>query len=118
MDKFIALLFLSRDQAHKFHLLSKSYAEHEALEDFYIELVELVDAMAETYQGKHGVLKDIPRMSNESKPTALETFKSHTKWVEDNRYKLCDKNDAMLQSMVDPILALYYRAIYKLENLK
>lgn len=118
MEKLIALLFLSRDQMHKFHLGSKSYAEHMILDEYYEDIIELVDDIAETWQGKMGKLLVVPKMNSEAKGTALETLKMHAKWVEDNRYKECDEKDAVMQSMVDPILALMYKTIYKLENLK
>ena len=118
MEKLIALVFLSRDYAHMFHLRSKSYAEHMILDEFYDEIVDVVDDLAETYQGKHGPLKEISRMTNEAKSTALETLKVHAKWIEDNRFKLCKQDDNAIQALVDMVVAKYYRTIYKLENLK
>lgn len=38
--------------AHILHLQSTSYAEHQALGEFYDELGDLVDAFVEAYQGK------------------------------------------------------------------
>lgn len=117
MEKLIALLFLSRDQAHKMHLSAKMYGEHMHLGEFYDEIVELADDIAEVWQGKHGLMKEVPKMNNEMKPTASATLRSHVEWIESNRYKLCDKDDAMMQSLVDPIIALYYKTLYKLDNL-
>lgn len=118
MEKLIALVFLSRDYAHIFHLRSKSYEEHRILQPFYENVLEAIDELAEVYQGKYGPLKEITRMTNDAKPTSLETLKIHAKWIEDNRFKLCNKDDNVLQSLVDVLLSVYYRTIYKLENLK
>jgi len=118
MEKLIALVFLSRDYAHIFHLRSKSYEEHMILQSFYDDVLEAVDELAEVYQGKHGPLKEITRMTNDAKSTSLETLKMHAKWIEDNRFKLCNKEDNVLQALADVLLSVYYRTIYKLENLK
>ncbi|MCI4437721.1 MAG: hypothetical protein JHC33_13015 [Ignisphaera sp.] len=118
MEKLVALVFLSRDYAHIFHLLSKSYEEHMILNDFYDEVIDDIDEIAETYQGKYGQFKEINRMTNDAKATALDTLKVHVKWIEDNRYKLCKQEDNSIQSLIDVLIDRYYRTLYKLENLK
>ena len=47
----------SRTQAHIFHLQTQSYAQHKALQDYYDEIVELIDEYVETYQGKYDILR-------------------------------------------------------------
>lgn len=42
--QFIAILFLSRDIAHREHLRTKSYAQHGALGDFYDAIIGLTDS--------------------------------------------------------------------------
>jgi hypothetical protein len=117
IGKLFGLLFLTRDLAHKFHLASKSYAEHMILNDFYHEIIENADSLIESYQGKFGLV-DIPRLNNDAKPTSLETLRTHSKYIEDTRYKALDKSEAAVQSLVDVVLTTFYSAIYKLENLK
>ena len=46
-----------------YHLTTKSFAEHKALQAYYEGIVPLLDAYAEAYMGKYGRLKrfTIPR---------------------------------------------------------
>ena len=57
--EMIGTLFMARTYAHMAHLKTGSYAQHKALDDFYTEIVDLVDGLAEAAQGKFGKL-DIP----------------------------------------------------------
>ncbi len=51
VGKYIGVLLSSREQAHVFHLLTTSYAEHKALQAYYEAIVPLIDTYAETYMG-------------------------------------------------------------------
>ena len=60
MEQLASLFFHSRTQAHIFHLGVKgpgAYAAHKALEGYYEEIVELIDGLVESYQGKNGLIK-------------------------------------------------------------
>ena len=116
--KIIALLLMSRTMSHKAHLAvtgEASYARHMALNTFYDDIVDLLDELTESAQGKYGIL-DIPEMDEKgdiSDPiglleTHLKMFQNLAKSVED-RY---------LQNISDEIEALYYRTLYKLKYLK
>ena len=48
------MLLNSRTQSHAFHLTTKSYAEHKALQAYYEGIVPLLDAYAEAVMGKYG----------------------------------------------------------------
>lgn len=52
VGKYIGLLMASRTQAHVFHLTTKSYSAHKALQSYYEEIVPLLDSYAETYMGR------------------------------------------------------------------
>lgn len=47
----IAVLFLSRDIAHREHLSTTSFSQHMALGEFYPGVIDLADKLAEAYQG-------------------------------------------------------------------
>ena len=51
MGELIAILFLAREIAHREHLKTRSFAAHMALNEFYNDIVERADAIAESYQG-------------------------------------------------------------------
>lgn len=114
----IALLFLSRDLAHRAHLKTTSYAQHMALGDFYEGIISLADDLAEAYQGRNGVIDDIPLPDGDGVQDIINTLAAHMKWVEDNRYKAIDKSDTPLQNIVDEVVALYLRTLYKLRTLR
>ncbi len=54
VGKFVSTLLASREQAHVYHLLTRSYSTHKALQAYYEGIVDLVDKYAETYMGKTG----------------------------------------------------------------
>ena len=119
IEQFIATLFLARDTAHREHLKTKSYAQHKALGNFYEDIAELMDKFTEAYQGRHGVIKNIPILTEKDKyPTALLCMADKLAYIETNRYKAVDKADTALQNILDEIVGEFLSLIYKLENLK
>ena len=119
IEKFIATLFLARDTAHREHLKTKSYSQHKALGHFYEDIAELTDKLTEAYQGRHGIIKDIPILTEkDTYPTALMCLVEKLAFIEANRYKAIDRNDTALQNVVDEIVGEFLSLVYKLENLK
>lgn len=119
--EFIAVLFLARDLAHRFHLRvtgGGSYAKHKALEDFYDSLVDLADDLAEMIQGRSGIIKNIPLLENEFSGDVVPSVEKQLKWIEANRYKAVAKDDTAIQNKIDEIVGLYLSLIYKLKNLE
>ena len=51
VGKFIGLLLSSREQAHVFHFVTKSFAAHKAMQTYYEGIIELIDTYAEAYMG-------------------------------------------------------------------
>ena len=47
-ENLVSLMFLSREQAHRAHLKTKSYAQHVALGDFYDAVIGFADTFADT----------------------------------------------------------------------
>ena len=118
MNEFIATLFLTRELAHRYHLSTKSYSQHKALQNFYENLLDLTDDLAEMTQGAHGLLI-IPILTEKSGyKEPLYCIADKLKYVETNRYKAYSKEDTALQNKIDEIVAVFLTAIYKLENLK
>lgn len=119
--QYIAVLFLARDIAHREHLRvtgKGSYAKHQALGGFYESIVELADSLAEAYQGRNGIIKDIPLLENEFPGEIVTSIKNQLKWLESNRYKAVTKEDTPLQNIIDEIVSLYLSTLYKLQNLE
>jgi len=118
MNEFIATLFLARELAHRYHLSTKSYSQHKALQNFYEDLLDLTDDLAEITQGAHGLL-DIPILTEKKTyKEPLYCIADKLQYIETNRYKAYSKDDTALQNKIDEIVAVFLTAIYKLENLK
>jgi hypothetical protein len=116
--KLIGIMFLSRDVAHREHLKTKSFAQHMALNTFYTDVVGLADTLAETWQGRHGIIKDIPRMNDAPQGAIDSVLETHLKTIEKNRFYDADKDDTAIQNIIDEIVGLYLTTLYKLRNLK
>lgn len=114
----ISKLLHSRTQTHIFHLQSNSYAEHEALDDFYNEIVDLIDGLVESYQGQYGIIKKYDNYTlnmYKNSEQVINYFEGLAENVEDLR-SVTDGN--FLQGKLDDVLELINSTIYKLKNLK
>ena len=114
---FIGLMFLARDMTHSVHLNTRSYAKHKALNSFYDEIIGLADTFAEAYQGRHGLIGAVSLMSPGKTANVTQFLEEQLKIIEESRYKVCEKDDAPLQALIDDIVALYLSTLYKLRFL-
>lgn len=118
----IALMFLSRDLAHRAHLMAQgegSYARHKALGEFYEEIIGIADSLAEAFMGRTGeVIEKIPLLAHKGSADIIEALQSHLEWIEKNRYEAVSKDDTPLQNIIDEAVASYLSTLYKLRILK
>lgn len=117
IGKVISVLFLSREVAHREHLKSSSYAQHMALNDFYDDIVDRADALAEVYQGMGTLIEDIPYLSHDGEGNILTTLKKHLVMVQRYRAK-CGIDSKAMEAEFDVIEAMYLSTLYKLKFLK
>jgi hypothetical protein len=115
--EFIGLLFLARDVTHSVHLNTRSYSKHVALNIFYDRIIGAADDFAEAYQGRHGLIGPISLHSAKKTTNVIEFLEDSLKEIEDARYKVCDKEDTSLQQLIDNIIEVYLRTLYKLRFL-
>ena len=119
IGKLIATLFLSREVSHREHLKTTSYAQHVALGEFYDCLLPKIDELVENYQGRNGIIDDIPIMTNDRSTSNISRLlEYHLSLVEKMRYTAIDKDDAALQSIMDEVVRVYLKTLYKLKQLK
>lgn len=114
----ISKLFHSRNQVHVFHLQTKSFAEHKALNDYYDDVVDIIDGLVESYQGKYDLLTSYESykiLNYESNEQLLKYFKELESNVEVNRKTI---KDSYLQNQIDNAVELINSTIYKLKFLK
>jgi DUF1680 family protein len=114
---FLGILFLARDVAHSVHLNTRSFSKHTALNIFYERIVGAADDFAEAYQGRHGLIGAITLQSAKKTNNITEFLEDSLKQIEDCRYEVCDKSDSSLQQLIDNIIEIYLRTLYKLKFL-
>lgn len=115
--EFIGLLFLARDVTHSVHLNTRSYSKHVALNIFYDRIIGAADDFAEAYQGRHGLIGPITLHSAKKTTNVIEFLEDSLKEIENARYEVCDKSDSSLQQLIDNIVEIYLRTLYKLKFL-
>ena len=114
---FVGLLFLARDVTHSVHLNTRSFSKHTALNIFYDRIIGAADDFAESYQGRHGLIGPITLQSAKKTNNVIEFLEDSLKQIEDARYEVCDKTDTSLQQLIDNIIEIYLRTLYKLKLL-
>ena len=114
---FVGLLFLARDVTHSVHLNTRSYSKHVALNIFYDRIIGAADDFAEAYQGRHGLIGPITLHSAKKTNNVIEFLEDSLKQIEECRYEICDKSDSSLQQLIDNIIEIYLRTLYKLKFL-
>lgn len=98
------------------HLTTMSYAKHMALNEFYDEMLELVDNLIECYQGIYGILPC--ENSFEFNCDNVENFLTNLRdFIIDNRERLFNKRDSELWSETDSILSCIDKTLYKIRCL-
>lgn len=117
LEKLVAYLLHSQTQTHVFHLQTKSYAEHKALQKYYEGVDSLVDGIVESYQGKYDLIKTYESFAIDpySDKAQLETyFKALSKKVQDVHEQT---EDTYLQNQLDTVNELIASTLYKLRFL-
>lgn len=116
MEDLISVLLHSVNQTHVFHLQTKSFAEHKALNKYYDSIGDIVDTLAEAYQGKYGILKykNVTKIEQyESKEQLIEYFGKILKIIE----KIRPVKDAFIDNTIQEVESLIYSTLYKLKYL-
>jgi high-affinity Fe2+/Pb2+ permease len=114
----VSILLHSQTQVHIFHLQTKSYAEHKALQKYYEGIDALVDGLIESYQGKYDVITQYNSVKNEdykSSEQVIKYFKALDSMVEKNRKSV---KESFLQNQIDTVQELIFSTLYKLRFLK
>ncbi len=110
--RLVALLMHSRDQAHVYHLLTRSYAQHKALGKYYEKIVELFDDYAEAYMGRYGRFRAFSvnsRLNRDPRKAALYFRQLNAKIR-----ALKTPSDSYLRNILDEIKALIRKTQYML----
>jgi hypothetical protein len=121
MANFVSTFFASRTQAHIFHLQVTgpgSYAKHKALNKYYEDIIDLIDALVESFQGRYGIITGYKCEGQwiENPNDAVKYFEALCMFVEKNRGSL--PQDSYIQNQIDAFIELIESTKYKLVNLQ
>lgn len=110
MDDFIFTVFSNADDAHRAHLATESFAQHEALGEFYGDVREALDSFVEAAIGLDVGVPEAPA-------DMVAELESGMIDLASQRERLCQDNPTLLNKF-DEITGVYARALFKLKRLK
>lgn len=118
--EFCSYLMSAAVQIHIYHLRAKgsgAFAAHMALGGLYDALPDMADSIAESIQGRMGLLTyDLEASYDSNYGNALSYVKKCLEYVKTTRTKMCQ--DTYIQNQIDSVEQELYSTIYKLENLQ
>jgi hypothetical protein len=100
---------------HTAHLMAQSFAQHDALNDFYTGLAPILDKVMENFIGRMGRLESAPPNVNEKSLMPIEIVGNLTAWLDSNRQFLGEFSE--IQNLIDEMLSLCNSTAYKLREL-
>ena len=116
VEEFFGTLQESVVMTWRKHLKTKKYSNHMALDEYYKEAPELIDALIEGWQGTHDKIEKYDDLLKDKEfDTAVDYLTELRKITKEGR-KLMDSSE--LESDTDAILSLIDGVIYKLKELK
>lgn len=114
--EIVSKLFHARTQIHIYHLQTKSFAQHKALNEAYDDILDKTDELAETIQGKTKSLlkgyKSYPFVEDNNPIKFLTELKM---CLEEYRVKLktdWDNIDNQIQTIIDTIESTIYKLTF------
>lgn len=116
IDELISRTFAMRDAAHREHFRTTSYAQHMALGDFYTALPDAVDALVEAYQGMFDVVGDFDVTLPKGSFDIQAQMQDDIDWLQATRDDTC-LEDSSLLALLDDVVALYQKTLFKLKRL-
>lgn len=114
VQEYMSSLFEISVASHIAHLQTSSFAEHKALNELYDGITDQLDAYAEAYQGKFGIIKGYKAFELHEGEDMISYLTGKTASYEVYRSSL---TDGYLQQMVDNTQELINSTLYKLRFL-
>jgi len=113
INELIAKIFTERNNSHAKHWSTNSYAQHQALGEFYENVIEILDRYVESYMGTFGRIEDIP----DDVDNISQVVRDNLIFLNENRSEL-SKEVPALENILDELAGLHMTALFKLENLR
>ena len=122
--KFLSKIFESREMAHVYHLTVRgeegSNAKHLALGEFYDGILDMLDDIIEVYQGEFGVIEgyDAIDTSSSKSTDATKYFEDLAGFIKAERKRCFRPDDTHYFNIIDDMMVLVYKTLYKLKYTK
>ena len=118
IEEYFGTLQQSFVEIWKNHLQTGKYAAHKALNEYYDEITDCVDALIEAWQGINGKTGERKNTLDTKFDEPIPYLEALKKFTKDGREELINKDDTELWSTIDDILNLIDSTLYKLKELK
>jgi len=118
IQEFFGTLQQATVEAWKEHLKTDKYSSHIALNEFYEDIVELVDTLIEDYMGLYGKVEDYKNIMTTDKMDAVKYLEELHELTVEGRKEFFKEDDPELLADCDSILSLIDSTLYKLKELK
>lgn len=115
ISELLNRVFSARNIAHFTHLTTDKYSEHIALNEFYDNVIDAVDELIECYIGQFSEVPEYDVVSMKAPENIVSFLRDESDWIEANRDEISGKSEAVA-SLVDVLVSVYLRTIYKLER--
>ena len=118
INQFISTLHQSKQQAITWHHQTKgpgSFSEHKALNNYYDEIVELIDGLVESIQGIYPRIESytLSNPVNWTEGGSTIYFKGLYDFVQTNR-KTIPQQETWVQNQIDEVAELIADTLYQL----
>jgi hypothetical protein len=114
----VSRLLDSQRQVHIFHLQTKSFAEHKALQDYYDAIGDIVDSLVESFQGKYGIITGWKSFSTEDYQSTEQCVLYLKSLIDYNNQVKSSIKESYIQNQLDEVETLLQSTVYKLRFLK
>ena len=115
IGEFFGTLQQSVTATWRKHLQTGKYSKHMALDEYYTEMPEKVDALIEAWQSENDVVEDYTNLLDAKEYDAIEYLTELKKIVKEGRSLL---GSSELESLCDDCLSQISSTLYKLKHLK
>lgn len=117
IEELVARVFHTRNMAHLEHWATQSYSQHMALGSFYDDIIGAIDDIVETFQGYDDLIGKVKVISAERPKDIAKFLDDEVNWIKENRDTIADGSTSV-GNLLDSLMEIYFRTIYKLDNLK
>lgn len=118
IEEYFGTLQQSFVEIWKNHLQTGKYAAHKALNEYYDEIIDKVDALIEAWMGINGKVGNLTNTIDTDFDNPIKYLTQLKKFTKEGRQELISEDDTELWSTIDDILNLIDSTLYKLKELK